>query len=91
MNRNQLQGGNTGNIQGWPEPCIYGVYTVFFGREITKYTVIYGAYIQCWLTLKVYNVGCCSAACVTLLFGACWPGLHLQKKNNRGFTQCSYL
>ena len=51
MNRNQLQGGNTGNIQGWPEPCIYGVYTVFFGREITKYTVLYGAYIRYWPTL----------------------------------------
>ena len=55
MNRNQLQGGNTGNIQGWPEPCIYGVYTVFFGREITKYTVIYGVYIQFWPTLHIYT------------------------------------
>jgi hypothetical protein len=26
---------------GWTEPYRYGVYTVFFGREIIKYTVIY--------------------------------------------------
>ena len=29
---------------------IYGVYTVFFGREITIYTVIYGVYIRFWPT-----------------------------------------
>jgi len=29
--------------------CIYGI----FGREITKYTIIYGAYIQFWPTLHV--------------------------------------
>jgi len=35
-------------------PYIYGVYTVYlFGREITKYTVIYGAYIRFWPTLQV--------------------------------------
>jgi hypothetical protein len=28
--------------------CIYGI----FGREITKYTVIYGAYIRFWPTLQ---------------------------------------
>jgi len=27
--------------------CIYGT----FGREITKYTVIYNAYLHLWLTL----------------------------------------
>jgi hypothetical protein len=35
---------------GWPELYVYGVYllvyyTVFFGREITKYTVMYGVSI----------------------------------------------
>jgi len=29
--------------------CIYGV----FGRETTKYTVIYGAYIRFWPTLDM--------------------------------------
>jgi len=32
--------------------CVYGI----FGREITVYTVIYGAYIRSWPTL-VYVVG----------------------------------
>jgi len=30
--------------------CIYGI----FGREITKYTVIYGVYIRFWPTLHIY-------------------------------------
>ena len=29
--------------------CIYGI----FGREITNYTVIYGAYIRFWPTLHI--------------------------------------
>ena len=29
--------------------CIYGI----FGREIIKYTVIYGVYIQFWPTLHI--------------------------------------
>jgi len=29
--------------------CIYGI----FGREITKYTVIYGVYIRFWPTLRM--------------------------------------
>ena len=29
--------------------CIYGI----FGREITKYTVIYGVYIRFWPTLRI--------------------------------------
>jgi hypothetical protein len=33
-------------------PCIYGI----FGREITKYTIICGAYIRFWPTLYV----CCT-------------------------------
>jgi hypothetical protein len=34
--------------------CIYGI----FGREITKYTVIYGVFIRFWPTLTVfYNSG----------------------------------
>ena len=28
--------------------CLYGI----FGREITKYTVIYGVYIRFWPTLR---------------------------------------
>ena len=32
--------------------CIYGI----FGREITKYTVIYGVFIQCWPTVRVHGV-----------------------------------
>jgi hypothetical protein len=31
--------------------CIYGV----FGREITKYTVIYGVYIRFWPTLHILD------------------------------------
>ena len=31
--------------------CIYGL----FGRNITKYTVIYGVYIQFWPTLVIYG------------------------------------
>jgi hypothetical protein len=31
--------------------CIY----VFFGREITKYTVIYGVYLRFWPTLRIFN------------------------------------
>ena len=33
--------------------CIYGV----FGREIIKYTVIYGVYIRFWPTLVMCRVG----------------------------------
>jgi len=29
--------------------CIYGI----FGREITKYTVIYGVHIRFWPTLRI--------------------------------------
>ena len=32
--------------------CVYGV----FGREMTKYTVIYGAYIRFWPTLCISQV-----------------------------------
>jgi len=31
--------------------CIYGI----FGREITKYTVIYGVYIRFWPTLEIHK------------------------------------
>ena len=30
--------------------CIYGI----FGRETTKYTVIYGEYMRLWPTLTIY-------------------------------------
>jgi hypothetical protein len=36
--------------KGWPEPYIYGAYTVL-GREIAKYTVIYSVCIRFWPTL----------------------------------------
>jgi hypothetical protein len=37
--------------------CIYGI----FGREITKYTVIYGVYIRFWPTLNTwYGLEPCS-------------------------------
>ena len=39
-------------------PCIYGVYGIF-GREITKYMVIYGVYIQLWPTPHKTLVLCC--------------------------------
>ena len=32
---------------------IYGAHTVFFGREITKYTAKYGVYIRFWPTLTM--------------------------------------
>ena len=32
--------------------CIHGI----FGREITKYTVIYGVCIRSWPTLRIYGV-----------------------------------
>jgi len=32
---------------------IYTVYIRYFGREITKYTVIYGVYIRFWPTLYI--------------------------------------
>jgi hypothetical protein len=32
--------------------CIYGI----FGREFTKYTVIYNVYARFWPTLYVYGV-----------------------------------
>jgi hypothetical protein len=37
--------------------CIYGI----FGREITKYTVIYGAYIRFWPTLCICKK--CARSC----------------------------
>jgi hypothetical protein len=39
---------------------IYGVYTVFFGREITIYTVIYGMYIRFWPTQHIWVWVVCS-------------------------------
>jgi hypothetical protein len=35
-------------------PNIYGIY-VIFGREITKHTVIYGAYIRFWPALMTWK------------------------------------
>ena len=47
----------------WPSACIGLARTVYirciydiFGREITKYTVIYGVHTQFWPTLCIYNV-----------------------------------
>jgi len=42
-------------------PCTYGI----FGREITKYTVIYGVYIQFWPTLQLCHVRFAYKRCVT--------------------------
>jgi len=40
--------------------CIYS----FFGREITKYTVIYGVYIRFWPTLNIiYIAGFAALGC----------------------------
>jgi len=35
--------------------CIQRIYGIF-GREITKYTVVYGVYTRLWPTLYVYTV-----------------------------------
>jgi len=40
--------------------CIYGI----FGREITKYTVIYGVYIRFWPTLGMW--ACCTFVGLTI-------------------------
>ena len=32
---------------------VYTVYILYFGREITKYTVVHGVYIRCWPTLRM--------------------------------------
>jgi hypothetical protein len=32
--------------------CLYGI----FGREITKYTVIYGVYVRFWPALQMHTV-----------------------------------
>ena len=42
--------------------CIYGI----LGREITKYTVIYGVYIRSWPTLNIYNRYISLQPCLTL-------------------------
>ena len=39
----------------WPEPYIRFIYGIL-GREITKYTVIYGVYKRFWPTLCMYSV-----------------------------------
>ena len=46
--------------------CIYGN----FGREITKYTVIYGVYIQFWPTLNT----CCGHEMIWI---KCVPYAHV--------------
>ena len=38
--------------------CVYGI----FGREITKYTVIYGVYTRFWPTLGIYHTPYASGA-----------------------------
>jgi len=37
--------------------CIYNI----FGREVTKYTVIYGAYTRFWPALHIDRTICCSS------------------------------
>ena len=51
--------------------CICGI----FGREITKYTVIYGAYIQFWPTLLIHGV------CIRL-----WPILATTHVTSRSLS-----
>ena len=46
--------------------CIYGI----FGREITRYTVIYGVCIRFWPTLYISNV--CSVSCQYQCQGRKW-------------------
>jgi hypothetical protein len=36
---------------------IYGVYSVIFGKEINKYTVIYSDYLWFWPTLDMMERG----------------------------------
>ena len=43
----------TVHIQGWPEPCIYGI----FGRELNIYTAIYAACIRFRPSLYTYLYG----------------------------------
>jgi len=55
---------------------IYGrirrIYTVFFGWEITKYTVVYGVYIRCFLAGKSPNIRSYTA----YIYGVFWLGNH---------------
>ena len=67
-------------MQGWPEPLrtavhIYGVYMVhircicsIFGRDITKYTVIYDVIYGSGQPTHMRSVGC---ALVISLFSIC--------------------
>jgi hypothetical protein len=48
---------------------IYGVYTVYFGRDITEYTVIYGVYIRFWPTLHTFYVHIFSMTACSVEFG----------------------
>jgi len=45
--------GRMSYTMGYPEPYISGVYTGVFGREITKYTVMYGVYSRFWPILRI--------------------------------------
>jgi hypothetical protein len=47
---------------------IYTVYIRFFGRETTKYTVIYGVFIRFWPTLAMTII----VRCITVV----WQGNH---------------
>ena len=53
---------------------IYTVYIRYFGREITKYTVIYGVYIRFWPTLK---------RCVAHRMGAPQPAHDTRRHTNK--------
>ena len=59
---------------------IHAVYTVFFGREITEYTVIYGVYIQFWPILPIsLPVTSQQPPChLTLHRCFCWNTTHLK-------------
>jgi hypothetical protein len=79
-------------LYGWSEPCIYAVYdriyvgmarTIYtrciygiFGREITKYTVIYGVYIRFWPTLNIWWLPCISTVYTPYIYiYIFWPTL----------------
>ena len=65
--------------------CIYGM----FGREITKYTVIYGAYLRFWSTLHILR-GLIDGLAWTL--GPCVsPGLFLCCSCCCCYTHCLSL
>jgi hypothetical protein len=77
--------------------CVYGI----SGREITKYTVIYGTYIRFWPTLinirEKRNATLCCVLDSLFLHSAhlgCKPALHMHQKHTRMGSctfQCKWI